>query len=64
MSKYRRTRKACSMDKQDRISKMVERAPAASAARQFIHKAYQSYSSVDEYMKSKGMREVGQSAED
>lgn len=59
MSKFRRTRKACSMDKRDRISKMVERAPSASAARQFIHKAYQSYT-VDEYLKSKGMREVGQ----
>lgn len=58
MQRYRRTRKACNMDKQHRIAEMAERSPSASAAKQFIHKAFQSYT-VDEYMKNRGKKEIG-----
>lgn len=47
------------MDRQDRLRALAEHRPDAAAARQFVHKAYESYT-VDEYIKSKGMRNIGQ----
>lgn len=52
MRKHRRTRKERELDKRDRLARLAEYNPAAAAARQFVHKAYQSYS-VDEYIKHK-----------
>lgn len=57
MRKHRRTRKETELDKRDKLARLAEYNPAASAARQFVHKAYQSYS-VDEYMKSRGKKEI------
>ena len=53
MKKYRRTRKACALDNQARLSDMAEQKSSGAAARQMIHGAYQSYS-VDEYIKMRG----------
>lgn len=53
MRKCRRTRKETELDKRDRLARLAEYNPAASAARQFVHRAYQNYS-VDEYIKQKG----------
>lgn len=57
MRKHRRTRKESELDKRDRLARLAECNPAAAAARQFVHKAYQSYS-VDEYMRSRGKKEI------
>ncbi|WP_138264052.1 hypothetical protein [[Clostridium] hylemonae] len=59
MSRQRRTRTVCRMDRQDRLRALADHRPDAAAARQFVHKAYESYT-VDEYLKSKGMRNIGQ----
>lgn len=58
MRKHRRTRKESELDKRDRLARLAEYNPAASAARQFVHRAYQSYS-VDEYMRSREKKETG-----
>ena len=47
------------MDKEDRLRALSARRPDAAAARQFVHKAYESYT-VEGYMKSKGMIDIGQ----
>lgn len=57
MRKHRRTRKERELDKRDRLARLAEYNPAAAAARQFVHKAYQSYS-VDEYMRSRRKDEI------
>lgn len=57
MRKHRRTRKESALDKRDRLARLAEHNPAAAAARQFVHKAYQNYS-VDEYMRSRGKKEI------
>lgn len=54
---HRRTRKESELDKRDRLARLAEHNPAASAARQFVHKAYQNYT-VDSYMKSRGKKEI------
>ncbi|BDF36026.1 hypothetical protein CE91St62_00870 [Lachnospiraceae bacterium] len=47
------------MDKEDRLRALSAGRPDAAAARQFVHKAYESYT-VDGYMKSKEMSDIGQ----
>ena len=59
MNRQRRTRTVCTMDKEDRLRALSARRPDAAAARQFVHKAYESYT-VEGYMKSKGMIDIGQ----
>lgn len=57
MKKYRRTRKACTLDNQARLSDMAEQKPSGAAARQMIHRAYQSYT-VDGYCRAKGRQDL------
>lgn len=47
MRKQYRTRKACKIDKQNKMKEMEEKRPTAAAARQMIHKAYQSYGNAE-----------------
>ena len=41
------SRKACKIDKQNKMKEMEEKRPTAAAARQMIHKAYQSYGNAE-----------------
>ncbi|KMZ52375.1 hypothetical protein [Dorea sp. D27] len=59
MIRQKRIRTVCRMDKEDRLRVLSVRRPDEAAARQFVHKAYESYT-VDGYMKSKGMSDIGQ----
>jgi len=59
LNRQKRTRTVCRMDKEDRLRALSVGRPDAAAARQFVHKAYESYT-VDGYMKSKGMSDIGQ----
>lgn len=40
MKKYRRTRKACALDNQDRLNGMTEKNPAGDARERFAQPAY------------------------
>lgn len=47
MRKQKRDRKSQELDRKSKMNELAERNPAGSAARQFFHKAYKSYSTGD-----------------
>lgn len=47
LNKQKRSRKQQRIDQKNHMSKMASNNPPASAARQMIHKAFQSYSTAD-----------------
>lgn len=59
MRKQQRDRKTVSQDRKSGHEMMAENKPSASAARQYIHKAYQSYT-VDGYLNKLGVDTKGE----
>lgn len=59
MRKQRRDRRTVSQDRKSGHEMMAENKPSASAARQYIHKAYQSYT-VDDYLNKLGVDTKGE----
>lgn len=54
-----RSRKQQREDTKRHYKELAERTPSASAARAFVRKAYQSCS-VEEYLRERGVTEIGQ----
>lgn len=54
-----KTRKEIKYSKKDRLGSLSDNRPAGSAAAQFVHKAYKSYT-VDEYVRKKEREAIGQ----
>lgn len=50
-------------NRRDKYNTMIKKGPSAKAAQQFIHQAYKSYN-VDEYLKKKGVVQIGQKHSD